>query len=95
MSKKFEFDAIPSGDYESFCFAVDRETYIKIEGQEPGKRDKNLFNKGLFNIYPDIFFDIKAHRYRVRVEIEVIEENVERVKDDSYWDDDEDDDERG
>jgi len=28
---KFEFVGYPSGDYESFCWDVDKETYIKIK----------------------------------------------------------------
>ena len=30
---KFEFDGIPSGDGECFCWDVDKETYIRIRTQ--------------------------------------------------------------
>lgn len=30
---KFKFEGYPSGDYESFCWDVDKDTYIKIKTQ--------------------------------------------------------------
>ena len=31
--REFEFEGYPSGDYESFCWDVDKDTYIKIKTQ--------------------------------------------------------------
>ena len=28
---RFEFDGIPSGDYEAFCWDVDYDTYVRIK----------------------------------------------------------------
>ena len=41
MSKKTfaEFNAIPSYRFDSFVFAVDKETFKQIRGKEPDKYD--------------------------------------------------------
>lgn len=54
--KEFKFSGIPSGDYECFVFAVDRETFIRITGKKPTKFDKNKFLKSKYNLYPSVFF---------------------------------------
>lgn len=54
---EYNFKAIPSGDHESFCFDVDRETYVQIVGDEPDEMyDKSVFNEDMYRIYPDQFF---------------------------------------
>ena len=57
-NKTFEFIGIPSGDYESFCWDVDKETFKKITGKEPKKYYKSYFNEGLYRIYPNKFMDL-------------------------------------
>lgn len=57
MSKIIEFKGIPSGDYESFCWDVTREDFIKIKGRAPEVFEESDFNKGLYQIYPDEFYD--------------------------------------
>lgn len=54
--REFEFVAKPSGDYESFVFAVDKKTFKKIKGIKPSGHDKNDFYKGKYNLYPDSLF---------------------------------------
>lgn len=42
---KFEFVGYPSGDYESFCWDVDKETYIKIKTERfksHGMKDEEI-----------------------------------------------------
>ncbi len=65
----FEFEGIPSGDHECFCFAVDRETFIRIEEREPERPEENHFNHGMFNLYPNALFGDKR-RMRIKIEIE-------------------------
>lgn len=55
----FKFEGIPSGDYESFCWDVDKDTFINIMGKEPKIRNESYFNEGLFRIYPDDFHNNK------------------------------------
>jgi len=57
---KFEFTAIPSGDCECFCWAVDRKTFIKLTGHKPDKYDKDKFNPGLYRVYPGTCFSDHA-----------------------------------
>lgn len=57
MSTSIEFKGIPSGDYEGFCWDVDKETFIKIKGEKPNKYDRSYFNKGLYRIYPREFYN--------------------------------------
>lgn len=49
---KVTFTGIPSGDMECFCWDVDRETFIRITGQEPDEWDGSRFNEGLYRLYP-------------------------------------------
>lgn len=60
MSKCFEFKGIPSGDYESFCWDVEKYIFIKIKGQNPDNFDESYFNKGLYRLYPDDFYRDKS-----------------------------------
>lgn len=56
---KVSFEGICSGDYECFCWAVDKETFIRIKDHEPDQFDVNKFirddahDEPLYNIYPD------------------------------------------
>lgn len=68
-----EFVAIPSGDHEAFCWDVDRETFIKIKGNEPEEDfDNSYFNKGLFRIYPDDFYGFDKPKCKIKLLIEVL-----------------------
>lgn len=71
--KKIEFEAICSGDYECFTFAVDKDTYIRILGKEPDSLDKNSFFEGLYDIYPSELFENYGEEKRkksFKIEIE-------------------------
>ncbi len=71
---KVEFDAIPSGDYECFCWAVDHETFIRFEGHEPDRFDKDKFHDGLYRLYPDFCCRSEKHsKVRVTMIVEEIE----------------------
>lgn len=37
MTDKFEFEGIPSGDYECFCWDVTPEVYRELTGEEPNE----------------------------------------------------------
>jgi hypothetical protein len=50
--RKFTFVAVPSGDYEAFCWDVSRDEYIRINGEEPRYSEESFFNKGMYRIYP-------------------------------------------
>lgn len=56
MKKITEFNGIPSGDNEAFCWDVDKETFIKINGEKPSKYDKSFFNKNTYRLYPNDTF---------------------------------------
>lgn len=58
--KIIEFWAVPSGDYECFTFAVDRQTFIDINGNPPEEFDRNTFHPKLFNLYPTTVFEKKG-----------------------------------
>lgn len=73
MSKKHSFDAIPSGDYESFCFDVDKETFINIKGEEPDKFDRSYFNKGKYRIYPSDLLGLDNDTRKVHINLEITE----------------------
>lgn len=82
----FEFNAIPSGDFDAFTFAVNKETFKQIKDEEPDKYDKNDFHKNRYNIYPDDLFMYKLDKegiieylkregnkeYKIKIEIEEI-----------------------
>jgi hypothetical protein len=65
---KVEFEGICSGDGESFCWEVDKETYIRICGWDDDSSpykcididfDEDLnpvMNSDIFRIYPDNIF---------------------------------------
>lgn len=63
--KNYKFQGVPSGDHESFCWDVTKETFITITGEEPDERwDKSYFYKGLYRLYPnDLYGFDNKHRY--------------------------------
>ncbi len=48
---RVEFDAIPSGDGESFCWAVDAETFERLEGEKPDGHFVDFAYKGLYQLH--------------------------------------------
>lgn len=74
--KEYRFKALSSGDYESFCFDVTREDFERITGKQPTKWDKSKFNKGLYRLYPNEFFD----EYENEIEIEIRVKEVHTIK---------------
>jgi hypothetical protein len=67
---KVIFKAIPSGDYECFCFDVDRETFKRLTKHNPNKHDKSTFNKGLYKIYPFHLFGHEDRVLKFSIEVE-------------------------
>ncbi|MFB5759037.1 hypothetical protein [Paenibacillus medicaginis] len=53
LEKTFKFSGYNSGDYESFCFAVSRDEFIRLTGHKPDSYCKNPFHKRRFNFYPN------------------------------------------
>ena len=54
--RKLIFQGIPSGDHECFCFAVDKETFIKFNKREPDKYDICPFHIDKYKLYPNKLF---------------------------------------
>ena len=50
-------EGVVSGDCECWCFLVDKETFIKVKGQKPGRFDVGRFavrkSPYRYMIYPD------------------------------------------
>ena len=66
------FEGIPSGDYECFCWDVDRETFIRVTGREPESYDESSFHEGLYMLYPSTamgLFD-KKHKLGFTLQVE-------------------------
>ena len=66
---KYTFNAIPSGDYECFCFAVDEDVFTFIKKKKPDVRDKNKFHEGKYNLYTSDLFPIGFEK-NVKIEFE-------------------------
>lgn len=71
MKKVFEFEGIPSGDYEGFCFDVDKKTFIEFDGQNPDKYNVSIHSKKLFRLYPNTFFE-GSKKLKIKIEVEEI-----------------------
>lgn len=68
-----EFVGINSGDNESFCWDVDKDTFIKIKGKEPETYDKSYFNERLYRVYPSDFYGFDSPKSKVKLSIEILE----------------------
>lgn len=69
MSKAIEFEGMPSGDYESFCWDVSKETFGRIVGSEPTELDRSFFDECLYRLYPnDIFEQGKMIKIKILIE---------------------------
>lgn len=66
----YEFDGIPSGDHEGFCWDVSKEDFKKIKGRDPISCDKSYFNKGLYRIYPNDFYGLDEPKCKIKISIE-------------------------
>lgn len=71
MKKEMEFEGFASGDHESFCWDVGRDTFTRITGRKPEKYDKSLFNKGLYRVYPNDVLVMGEGRQRFIITSEV------------------------
>jgi len=91
---KIEFEGICGGDGESFCWMVDKKTYIAIEGEENynlEKNDYNLNEEDLLRLYPDSIFDamgIKSSdkkKLRIKLSVEIIDEKIDDFRGDYFF----------
>jgi hypothetical protein len=46
------FVGIQSGDYESACYDVSAEEYVRLTGEKPTKSDRSYFYAGRYRFYP-------------------------------------------
>lgn len=78
MKKEYEFNGYLSGDYESFCWDVEKQDYLKYSSEEELEFEKSVFHKGMYQLYPDIFFDdnqfsnSKKYKFKITIETEEI-----------------------
>lgn len=70
-NKTYEFVGIPSGDGSSFCWDVDKETFIRITSKKPDRFDKSDYNKGLYKIYPNEFHGMDHVKCKLTISVEV------------------------
>lgn len=70
-----EFEGIPSGDMECFCFDVDLETYIRMNGYEPHEYAHGL-NEGTFRYYPHFEHPdyVRGNKVKVTITVEPYEQ---------------------
>jgi hypothetical protein len=69
---KVQFKGIPSGDYESFCWDVTKEEFIKIKGREPDEFDPAYFNEGFYRVYPDDIFQDSTNLQEIIIESKLL-----------------------
>lgn len=74
---KFEFEGIPSGDYESFCWDVDKETYVEIKTN--GYKAKGILEE---EIKKEIACDMKWDKAKFHDDMYMIYPNdvIDRTK---------------
>lgn len=77
--KKFNFNAIPSGDYEAFTFAVTKEDYIKLIGKEPEKVNKNKFHKNRYDVYFEDLIGYATKEFNFDISIKDIQQETKKV----------------
>jgi len=71
-----EFEGFMSGDGEAFCWAVDRDTYARLEGEEPslgpdGAPFTDMFFEDHFSFYgSDFGFSKNGISARVKIEVD-------------------------
>jgi hypothetical protein len=46
------FVGIESGDYESACYDVSFEEFVRLTGEKPGRSDRSKFYGGMYRFYP-------------------------------------------
>lgn len=70
MKKIFEFIGEPSGDGESFCWDVDRETFTRVTNKEPSQFDE--CGNNLFKLYPDDLYELDKYytKHKMKIIIE-------------------------
>lgn len=68
-----KFRGINCGDGGSFCWAVDKETFIKLVGREPRKADRNISRKGMYNVYMDDLYGFDEVACDIEISIKVLD----------------------
>ena len=68
---------VPSGDGECWCFLVDKETFKRIRGKNPGKYDVGRCEKGtkyryMVNPHDLLGWDSQGKLLEVKVEVTVL-----------------------
>jgi hypothetical protein len=83
MRNTFEFSGVASGDGECFCFFVDKDTYIKLCGQdqyefelstlkefhEECRREEPFEEPQEWPVYPHKFF-VSGHMLNIKIEVD-------------------------
>lgn len=79
---KIEFEAICTGDGESFCWEVDKETYLRIKGWNDelspfdcaiidfDENTKVIMKSDKFRIYPNDIFGLGNEKNKKMIKIE-------------------------
>ena len=58
MNKQIKFKGYPSGDYETFCWNVSKEDFIRLTEKEPDEEsDKSCFHHETYRIYPFMLYN--------------------------------------
>lgn len=79
--KIHEFEGIPSGDSECFCFYVARDTFVKIMGHEPDEYDSHQVGSNeLFSLYPDDLFKHTHNKFKITVSYEEVREEAQEER---------------
>ena len=84
MKKEYEFTALNSGDGESFCFEVDKETFIKITGKQPHDFDYSNYDwdsdgnlipdkQSPLRLYPETLFGGFMKMVKIKLIVEEID----------------------
>ena len=91
---EIEFEGVCGGDGESFCWMVDKETYIAIEGKESYNLEKSYYDlndKALLRLYPESILDtmgIKSSdkkKLRIKLSVEVIDKKIDDFRGDYFY----------
>lgn len=82
----FEFEGIPSGDHENFCWDVARDEYLRITGELPTQFEISYFYLNTYRLYPGHYElgDVPSlliqpgNIWKVKVETEETDTNFEQ-----------------
>jgi len=62
-----EFEAILSGDYECFCFDVDKETFESITGNQAFPFCESQFNENKYKLYMEDILKPKSKKLKIKI----------------------------